>query len=55
MPSINNIAYKNLRRKKIRSVLTLLGIALSTWVLISLLGFNQGYERSLNSDIDNPN
>lgn len=53
MPSINNIAYKNLRRKKIRSLLTLLGISLSTWVLISLLGFNQGYERSLNSDIDN--
>lgn len=53
MPSINIIAYKNLRRKKIRSALTLLGIALSTWVLISLMGFNQGYERSLNSDIDN--
>lgn len=53
MPSINTIAYKNLRRKKTRSILTLFGIALSSWVLISLLGFNQGYEKSLNSDIDN--
>ncbi len=53
MPNITTIAYKNLRRKKVRSILTLFGIALSTWVLISLLGFNQGYEKSLNDDIDN--
>ncbi|MBW6513249.1 MAG: ABC transporter permease [Candidatus Syntrophosphaera sp.] len=53
MPKISTIAYKNLKRKRARTVLTLLGIALSTWVLISLLGFNKGYERSLNSDIDN--
>jgi len=26
---------------------------LSSWVLVSLLGFNQGYEASLNKDIDN--
>jgi len=53
MPTINRIAYKNLRRKRLRSILTLFGITLSTWVLVSLLGFNQGYEKSLNSDIDN--
>ncbi len=53
MPSISAIAYKNLKRKRLRSFLTLLGIALSTWVLISLLGFNRGYERSLSTDIDN--
>ncbi len=47
------VAYKNLMRKKIRSLLTLIGISLSAWVLISLLGFNQGYEHSLNKDIDN--
>jgi putative ABC transport system permease protein len=47
------VAYKNLLRKKIRSLLTLIGIALSSWVLVSLLGFNQGYETSLNKDIDN--
>ena len=47
------VAYKNLLRKKIRSLLTLVGIALSSWVLVSLLGFNRGYEASLNKDIDN--
>ncbi len=41
------VAYKNLRRKKTRSLLTMIGIALSSWVLVSLLGFNQGYEASL--------
>jgi len=50
---IYQVAYKNLLRKKVRSGLTLLGIALSAWVLVSLLGFNRGYERALNRDIDN--
>jgi putative ABC transport system permease protein len=53
MPSLFGIAWKNLRRKRLRSSLTIVGIALSTWVLVSLLGFNQGYESSLNKDIDN--
>ena len=47
------VAYKNLLRKKMRTILTVIGIALSSWVLVSLLGFNQGYEASLNKDIDN--
>ena len=47
------VAYKNLLRKRVRSLLTLVGIALSAWVLVSLLGFNHGYEASLNKDIDN--
>jgi putative ABC transport system permease protein len=47
------IAYKNLLRKKTRSTLTVVGIALAGWVLVSLLGFNSGYEKSLNKDIDN--
>jgi putative ABC transport system permease protein len=33
--------------------LTIIGIALAAWVLVSLLGFNKGYESSLNRDIDN--
>ncbi len=53
MPSLFGIAWKNIRRKRLRSILTIIGIALSTWVLVSLLGFNQGYESSLNKDIDN--
>ena len=46
MIKIGQIAYKNLWRKKTRTSLTVLGIALSTWVLVSLLGFNRGYEKS---------
>jgi len=47
------VAYKNLLRKRVRSLLTMIGIALSAWVLVSLLGFNHGYETALNKDIDN--
>jgi putative ABC transport system permease protein len=47
------IAYKNLLRKRSRTLLTLVGIMLSSWVLVSLLGFNKGYEKALNRDIDN--
>jgi putative ABC transport system permease protein len=47
------VAYKNLLRKKVRSLLTLVGIMLSTWVLVSLFGFNRGYEAALNRDIEN--
>jgi putative ABC transport system permease protein len=47
------VAYKNLFRKRVRSLLTIIGIALSAWVLVSLLGFNHGYETALNRDIDN--
>ncbi|WP_306600895.1 ABC transporter permease [Geothrix sp. 21YS21S-2] len=53
MISLFQIAYKNLFRKKARSLLTLGGIALSSWVLVSLLGFNHGYEEALNRDIGN--
>jgi len=51
--NIYQVAYKNLLRKKTRSALTILGIGLSAWVLVSLLGFNKGYESALNKDIDN--
>ncbi|RII25641.1 MAG: hypothetical protein CXR31_13805 [Geobacter sp.] len=47
------VAYKNLLRKKVRTLLTLVGITLSTWVLVSLFGFNRGYEKALNRDIEN--
>lgn len=53
MINIFQVAYKNLLRKKTRSGLTIIGIALAAWVLVSLFGFNKGYESSLNADIDN--
>ncbi|MDR2192839.1 MAG: ABC transporter permease [Endomicrobium sp.] len=46
------ISYKNLFRRKTRTAFTIVGITLSTWVLVTLLGFNRGYENSLNNDID---
>ena len=51
--SLFRIAFKNLLRKRTRSLLTVLGIALAAWVLISLFGFNRGYEAALSKDIDN--
>ncbi len=46
------IAFKNLKRKKIRTALTVGGVATAVFVLVSLLGFDEGYQRGLNSDID---
>ncbi|MCX5711080.1 MAG: ABC transporter permease [Candidatus Omnitrophica bacterium] len=46
------IAYKNLFRKKIRTSLTVGGVAIAVAVLVSLMGFDAGYQRSLNRDID---
>jgi putative ABC transport system permease protein len=53
MLNIYAVCYKNLLRKKLRSSLTIIGVGLSAWVLASLMGFNKGYEASLNRDIDN--
>ncbi len=50
--NVYSIAYKNLLRKKTRTALTAGGIALSAWVLATLLGFNRGYQQGLNRDID---
>jgi putative ABC transport system permease protein len=47
-----SIAYKNLFRKKIRTSLTVGGVAIAVAVLVSLMGFDSGYQRSLNQDID---
>ena len=52
MISTFQIAYKNLCEKG-PHLLTLGGLMLSSWVLVSLLGFNRGYESALNRDIDN--
>jgi len=46
------LAYKNLKRKRIRSFLTIGGVAIAVAVLVSLLGFNVGYQKALTNDID---
>ena len=47
------IAWASLFRRKTRTLLTVCGIMLSSWVLVSLFGFNRGYKNALNRDIDN--
>jgi putative ABC transport system permease protein len=47
-----SVAFKNLKRKKIRSVLTIGGVAIAVAVLVSLMGFDAGYQRALTGDID---
>ncbi|MEI8349558.1 MAG: FtsX-like permease family protein [Candidatus Omnitrophota bacterium] len=47
-----SIAYKNLKRKKIRTVLTIGAVAVAVAVLVSLFGFDAGYQQGLSNDID---
>jgi putative ABC transport system permease protein len=47
-----SIAFKNLSRKKIRTTLTIGGVAVAVAVLVSLFGFDAGYQRGLDNDID---
>jgi putative ABC transport system permease protein len=50
--NLMTVAFKNLSRKRIRTALTLFGIAIAVAVLVSLLGFDAGYQRALNADIE---
>ncbi|MFV0626241.1 MAG: ABC transporter permease [Alphaproteobacteria bacterium] len=50
--NVFQLSYKNLFRRKVRTLFTIIGITLSTWVLVTLLGFNKGYEHSLNDNIE---
>jgi len=46
------IAFKQLQRQKVRTLLTIAGVAVAVAVLISLMGFNRGYQNALNNDVD---
>jgi len=46
------LAYKNLLRRKIRTVLTIQGIAIAIFVLFSLLSFQEGYQKSLTQEME---
>lgn len=46
------LALRILWRKKIRSALTIGGVAIAVAVLVSLLAFDAGYQESLRTDID---
>ncbi|HVP35977.1 MAG TPA: ABC transporter permease [Terriglobales bacterium] len=44
-------ALKNLLRNKVRTILTILSIAISVTVLFSLLSFTKGYEKGMTSEL----
>lgn len=46
------LAFKNLLRRKIRTTLTLGGVSIAVAVLVSLMGFNEGYQKALEGDVD---
>ncbi|MDD4870700.1 MAG: ABC transporter permease [Kiritimatiellae bacterium] len=47
-----SMAFKNLRRRPVRSVLTIAGVALAVAVAVSLAGFNMGYRNAIERSID---
>lgn len=49
---ILKLAYKNLKRKRVRTILTVFGVSIAVAVLIILLGFSIGYNKALTNDID---
>ena len=46
------LAIKNLLRRRGRTILTVLGVAIAVAVLFSLLSFNSGYEKQLSGELD---
>jgi len=46
------LAAKNLQRRKGRTLLTVLGVAIAITVLFSLLSLNSGYEKELNREVN---
>jgi putative ABC transport system permease protein len=49
---MGGLAFKNLRRRKLRSALTALSLAAATAFLFSLLAFNRGYQQALQGELD---
>jgi putative ABC transport system permease protein len=47
------LALRNLRRRKVRTILTIAGVAIAVAVLFSLLAFHAGYEQELTREVDN--
>jgi putative ABC transport system permease protein len=45
------LAWKNLNRHRIRTLLTVLGIAVSAMTLFAILAFNSGYDEALNEEM----
>ena len=46
------LALRNLSRRKLRTALTLFGVAVAVMTLASLLAFGEGYQRGLRRELD---
>lgn len=46
------IAYKNILRRKVRTFLTIAGVAVAVAMLASLLGFGVGYKKAIDKDVE---
>ncbi len=49
--NFTNLAVKNLLRRRGRTILTILGVAIAIAALFSLLSFNSGYEKQLSGEL----
>lgn len=49
--TITSLAFKNLDRHRIRTLLTSLGVALASGTLFSILSFDAGYKKSLQEEV----
>lgn len=46
------IAFKNLKRRRVRTFLTIAGVGVASALFVSLLGFQKGYKEALFRDVD---
>ena len=50
---LRTIIWDGLRRRKIRTILSILGIAIASTALFSLISLKQGYESGMRAELDN--
>ena len=48
---LGSLALKNLKRHRVRTILTIAGIAISALTLFIILAFNNGYDKALKEDM----
>src|SRR3990167_427710 len=46
-----SLAFKNLKRHKVRTILTMIGIAIASATLFSILSFDAGYKKALEEEL----
>ena len=46
------LAWRNLKRHRVRTLLTVLGVAVAAVTLLTILSFNRGYDRALDEEME---